>query len=56
MWAAQATRVQRATIGGPRGSLVVAPDHDGHLLVGDGTALPAVTRRLEELPANSARS
>lgn len=52
-WAAQATPGHRATIGGPRGSFVVAPDHHWHLLVGDETALPAVTRRLEELPADT---
>ncbi|MEO8806129.1 MAG: siderophore-interacting protein [Burkholderiaceae bacterium] len=52
-WAAQAAPGQRATIGGPRGSFVVAPDHDWHLLVGDESALPAVTRRLEELPADT---
>lgn len=52
-WAAQAAPGQHATIGGPRGSFVVAPDHDWHLLVGDETALPAVTRRLEELPAGT---
>lgn len=50
LWAAQAAPGQRATIGGPRGSLVIAPDHDWHLLVGDETALPAIARRLEELP------
>ena len=50
LWTAQAAPGQRATIGGPRGSFVVAADHDWHLLVGDETALPAVTRRLEELP------
>jgi len=50
-WAAQAAPGQRVSIGGPRGSFVIAPDHDWHLLVGDATALPAVARRLEELPA-----
>ena len=52
-WAAQAAPGQRATIGGPRGSFVIAPDLDWHLLVGDETALPAITRRLEELPADT---
>ena len=37
-WAAQAQPGQRATIAGPRGSFVIAPDHDWHLLVGDETA------------------
>lgn len=49
-WAAQATPGQRVAVAGPRGSFVVAPDFDWHLLVGDETALPAIARRLEELP------
>jgi len=50
-WAAQATPGQAATIAGPRGSFVVPTDFDWHLLVGDETALPAIARRLAELPA-----
>lgn len=50
-WAAQAQPGQGVTIGGPRGSFIVPVDFDWHLLVGDDTALPAVARRLEELPA-----
>lgn len=50
-WAAQAGPGQTVWIGGPRGSFVVDPAHDWHLLVGDDTALPAIARRLEELPA-----
>ncbi|WP_342130830.1 siderophore-interacting protein [Hydrogenophaga sp. OTU3427] len=49
-WARQAAPGQRATIGGPRGSMIIPMDYDWHLLVGDATALPAVHRRLEELP------
>lgn len=49
-WAAAAQPGARATIAGPRGSFVIDPHHDWHLLVGDETALPAVARRLEELP------
>ena len=52
-WAAQATPGQHLTIGGPRGSFIVPLDYDWHLLVGDETALPAVARRLEELPAGT---
>ena len=52
-WAAQAAPGQRATIGGPRGSFIVPTDFDWHLLIGDETALPAVARRLEELPAGT---
>ena len=52
-WAAQAVPGQTVAIGGPRGSLVIALDHDWHLLVGVETALPAIARRLEELPAEA---
>ena len=44
---------QRAVIGGPRGSMIVPNDYDWHLLAGDATAVPAITRRLEELPAGA---
>ena len=41
---------QRAVIAGPRGSMIVPTDYDWQLLVGDASALPAIHRRLEELP------
>lgn len=49
-WARSATVGQHLTVGGPRGSFVIPPDLDWHLLAGDSTALPAISRRLEELP------
>jgi NADPH-dependent ferric siderophore reductase len=52
-WAAQAAPGQRATIGGPRGSFIIPVDYDWHLLAGDESALPAIARRLEELPAGA---
>ena len=52
-WAAQVQPGQRVMIGGPRGSFVIDIDHDWHLLIGDETALPAIARRLEELPAST---
>lgn len=52
-WARAAQAGQRLTVGGPRGSFVVPLELDWHLLVGDSTALPAITRRLEELPAGA---
>ena len=52
-WAAQAQPGQTLTIGGPRGSFVIPVDYDWHLLVGDDTALPAIARRLGELPAGA---
>lgn len=52
-WATQAAPGQRVRIGGPRGSFLIPLDYDWHLLVGDETALPAIARRLEELPAGA---
>jgi NADPH-dependent ferric siderophore reductase len=49
-WAAQAKVGQYLGIGGPRGSFVVPTGFDWHLLIGDDTALPAIGRRLAELP------
>ena len=51
-WAAQAQPGHTLHIGGPRGSMVVPDMFDSYLLIGDETALPAIARRLEELPAN----
>jgi len=52
-WARHATPGQRATIAGPRGSMIIPTDFDWHLLAGDATALPAIHRRIEELPAGT---
>ncbi|GAB3792131.1 siderophore-interacting protein [Dyella agri] len=52
-WAAQAAPGQRLGAGGPRGSFVVAGDFDRYVLVGDETALPAIGRWLEEMPADA---
>jgi NADPH-dependent ferric siderophore reductase len=49
-WARRAQVGQRVVIGGPRGSMIIPLDYDWHLLAGDATALPAIRRRLEELP------
>ncbi|QOL48662.1 siderophore-interacting protein [Massilia litorea] len=50
-WARCARPGDAAVIGGPRGSMIIPPDVDWHLLAGDASALPAMRRRLEELPA-----
>lgn len=50
-WARSAVIGQAAIIAGPRGSMVVPLDYDFHLLAGDRAALPAIRRRLAELPA-----
>lgn len=52
-WATQAKPGQHIGIAGPRGSIVIPVDFDWHLLVGDETALPAIARRVEELPAQT---
>ncbi|WCM93095.1 siderophore-interacting protein [Acidovorax sp. NCPPB 2350] len=52
-WALQAAPGQHIGVGGPRGSLLVPLAFDGHVLIGDDTALPAIARRLEELPAGA---
>jgi NADPH-dependent ferric siderophore reductase len=49
-WARGVKPGDSAEIGGPRGSLVVPQDFDWWLLIGDETALPAIGRRIEELP------
>ena len=52
-WAISAAPGDRLDIGGPRGSLVVPASFDWWLLIGDETALPAIGRRIEELPAGT---
>jgi NADPH-dependent ferric siderophore reductase len=52
-WAMQAQPEQPLQIGGPRGSFVIPTNFDWHLLIGDDTALPAIARRLGELPAGT---
>jgi NADPH-dependent ferric siderophore reductase len=53
-WAARARVGLTLQIAGPKGSSVIAPDGiDVHLLIGDETAVPAISRRLEELPPSA---
>ncbi|MDT0681988.1 siderophore-interacting protein [Roseicyclus sp. F158] len=49
-WAMRAEPGDVLGIGGPRGSFLVEGEADWHLLMGDATALPAIARRIEELP------
>jgi NADPH-dependent ferric siderophore reductase len=52
-WARQAAPGQPATVGGPKGSMIVPLDFDWHLFVADATGMPAIRRRLEELPGGT---
>ncbi|APW35828.1 NADPH-dependent ferric siderophore reductase [Rhodoferax koreense] len=52
-WALQARPGQRLGVGGPRGSFILPVEFDWHLLIGDDTALPAIARRLAQLPAGA---
>ncbi|MHC1480236.1 siderophore-interacting protein [Frateuria aurantia] len=52
-WARAAKPGDRLEIGGPRGSQVISGTVDHWLLIGDETALPAIGRRIEELPSGS---
>ncbi|SUX55228.1 siderophore-interacting protein [Chromobacterium vaccinii] len=49
-WALSAKPGDKLGIGGPRGSRVIPSGFDWHWLLGDESALPAIARRLEELP------
>lgn len=51
-WAETARPGDVLHVGGPRGSMVVPDDYDHYVLVGDATALPAIGRWLEEMPAS----
>ena len=52
-WAERARPGDALSVGGPRGSFIVPMAFDWHLLIGDDTALPAIARRLQELPAGA---
>jgi NADPH-dependent ferric siderophore reductase len=53
-WAAQAAVGHTLEIAGPKGSSIIpTASIDTHVLIGDESALPAIGRRLEELPRSS---
>lgn len=52
-WAEQAQAGANLEIGGPRGSFIIPNNFDWQLMIGDDTALPAMARRLAELPAGT---
>ena len=49
-WALAAKPGDTVHLGGPRGSMLIPDAFDGYVMIGDDTALPAIGRRLEELP------
>ncbi|MGP1718047.1 MAG: siderophore-interacting protein [Methylophilus sp.] len=49
-WAKNARPGDSAVIAGPKGSMVIPQDFDWHLLVADSSSLPALARRIDELP------
>lgn len=53
-WAESVRVGDQLGVGGPRGSMVVPYDYDHYVLVGDATALPAIGRWLDEMPASIA--
>src|SRR5262249_35609724 len=52
-WAETVRAGDTLAIGGPRGSFIIPTNFDWHLLIGDETAIPAIGRRLAELPAGA---
>jgi len=52
-WARNAKPGDQAIIDGPKGSRIIPKDFDWHLLIADSSSLPAVARRLEELPTDT---
>ena len=52
-WAKTAQVGDEIGIAGPRGSIVLPMDLQHYVLIGDETALPAIRRRLSELPASA---
>lgn len=52
-WAVSAKPGDRILVAGPRGTTVPPDDVDWYLLIGDETALPAIARWIEELPAGT---
>ncbi len=52
-WASQVQPGHTLGLGGPRGSSIVSGEFDWYVLVADEAGLPALARRLEELPAGA---
>jgi len=52
-WAEQAQMGEWVGVAGPRGSMVIPTGYAWHWLLGDDSALPAIERRLAELPVEA---
>ena len=52
-WATKAQMGDWVGVAGPRGSMVIPKEFTWHWLLGDDSALPAIERRLAELPAEA---
>ncbi|MBN9200391.1 MAG: NADPH-dependent ferric siderophore reductase [Microbacterium sp. SCN 70-18] len=52
-WAARAEPGDTLVVNGPGGAYAPSPEADWHLLVGDESALPAITAALEALPGDA---
>jgi NADPH-dependent ferric siderophore reductase len=53
-WVSRVAVGDSLDVGGPKGSAVIALEGiDTHVLIGDETAVPAINRRLEELPGDA---
>lgn len=52
-WVMTARPGSKLGVGGPRGSFIVPTAFPHHVLIGDETAVPAISRRLEELSGGS---
>ncbi|MNR87415.1 NADPH-dependent ferric-chelate reductase [compost metagenome] len=50
-WASKAKPGDVVGIGGPRASAVIPYDFAGYLIIGDESSLPAISRRLAEMPS-----
>lgn len=51
LWAANSAIGDTLHVAGPRGSRLLPETFDHYVLIGDDTAIPAIGRRLEELPS-----
>lgn len=52
-WARQCAVGDSLQIGGPRGSVVISPEFDWYWMIGDETAIPAISRHLTERPQSA---